>query len=143
MRRKPAIDDALWAQMRAQGQPGIASLFPAVPPSFVAAITADYSAIVWWADAMTGAAQRLAKIRQWFDANPAASVDDTTFQSLRADLADHLKRVVADTREEFGKPWGLLAMNEAAAHKPGATIVIVGPRLVRSKERLLAAVAKP
>jgi hypothetical protein len=143
VRRKPAIDDALWAQMRAQGQPGIASLFPAVPPSFVAAITADYSAIVWWADAMTGAAQRLAKIRQWLDANPAASVDDATFQSLRADLADHLKRVVADTREEFGKPWGLLAMNEAAAHKPGATILVVGPRLVRSKERLLAAVSKP
>jgi hypothetical protein len=34
-------------------------------------------------------------------------------------------------------------MNEAANHRPGATILIAGPSLVRMKERPLAAVAKP
>ena len=143
VRLRPAIDDTLWAQMKEQGQPGFALLFPFVSAPLLGAITADYSTIVWWADAMAGAAQRLAAIRQWFDARPTASLDDATFQRLRSGLADHLKQVAANTTEEFGQPWGLLAMNEAANHRPGATILIAGPSLVRMKERPLAAVAKP
>jgi len=143
VRLRPAIEDPLWAEMKRKGQPGFAKLFPSVSEPLLGDITADYSTIIWWADAMAGAAQRLAAIRQWFVANPSASLDDASFQKLRGDLADHLKQVAAHTTEEFGKPWGLLAMNEAANHRPGATITIAGPKLVRTKERLLAAVAKP
>ncbi len=141
VRLGPARDDHLWAEMKEQGQPGFPALFPFVSEPLLGAITADYSTIVWWADAMAGAAHRLAAIRQWFDAHPSAPVEDATFQKLRADLADHLKKVAAHTTDEFGKPWGLLAMNEAASHRPGAAITIAGPKLVRIKERPLAAVA--
>jgi hypothetical protein len=143
VRLRPASDDSLWAEMKDRGQPGFPMLFPSVPAPLVGAITADYSTIVWWADAMAGAAQRLAAIRQWFDARPSASLDDAAFQKLRGDLSNHLLRVTATTKEEFGQPWGLLAMNEAANRRPGATIVIAGPKLVRTKERPLAAVANP
>jgi hypothetical protein len=142
-RLRPAVDDILWAQMKKQGQPGFATLFPNVSQPLLGAITADYSTIVWWADAMAEAAERLVSIRQWFVANPSASVDDPEFQKLRSDLADHLKRVAANAREEFGEPWGLLAMYEAASHRSGATITITGPKLVRMKERALAAQANP
>jgi hypothetical protein len=141
VRRRPAIDDPLWADMKKKGQPGFAGLFPGVSAPLLQDIVADYSTIIWWADAMTGAAQRLAAIRQWFVANPSASIDDAEFQKLRSNLADHLKQVAATTTEEFGKPWGLLAMNEAANRRPGATITIAGPKLVRAKERSLAVVA--
>jgi hypothetical protein len=141
VRRRPAIEDPLWADMKKKGQPGFAGLFPGVPVPLLKDIVADYSTIIWWADAMTGAAQHLAAIRQWFAANPSASIDDARFQKLRGDLADHLKQVAATTTEEFGKPWGLLAMNEAANRRPGATITIAGPKLVRAKERRLAVVA--
>ncbi|MEI9973774.1 MAG: hypothetical protein WDO73_18000 [Ignavibacteriota bacterium] len=64
IRRRPAIDDGLWARMKDLGQPGIAGLFPGTPAPFLGAITADYSVIMWWADAMAGASQRLAANRQ-------------------------------------------------------------------------------
>jgi hypothetical protein len=143
VRRQPAINDALWAKMKDLGQPGFPSLFPNLAAPLLGAVRADYSTIIWWADAMTGAAQRLAAIRQWFDRNPVASTDDPRFQKLHQDLADHLKQVAAKTTEEFGKPWGLLAMNEAANRRPGAAIVITGPSLVRAKERALTAAASP
>ncbi|SPE39520.1 hypothetical protein SBA3_3270004 [Candidatus Sulfopaludibacter sp. SbA3] len=142
-RLRPAVDDSLWAQMKEQGQPGFPMLFPMLSPPLVGAITADYSTIVWWADAMAEAAERLASIRQWYGANPAASVDDPKFQQLRGALADHLKQVAATTKEEFGQPWGLLAMYEAASRRSGAAITIAGPKLVRMKERALTAVANP
>jgi hypothetical protein len=139
VRLRPATDDVLWARMKDQGQPSFGMLFPLVPAPLVGAITADYSTIVWWADAMAGAGKRMAAIRQWFQSNPTASVDDQAFQKLRADLSDHLLRVTAKTREEFGEPWGLLAMYEAANRRAGATLAIAGPHLVRMKERQLAA----
>ncbi len=140
-RRGPAIDDRLWAQMKERGQANFAPLFPSLPAPLLGAITADYSTIMWWADAMSGAARHLASIRQWFAQNPAAALDDPAFQRLRQDLADHIKTVAARTTAEFGEPWGLLAMHEAAGRRAGATILITGPRLVRTKERALAAVA--
>lgn len=141
VRREPAIDDGLWSSMKAQGQPGFAALFPDVPAPLLGAITADYTAIMWWAGAMAGAGQRLAAIRKWFDQHPAAAVDDPEFQSLRQDLAAHLKRVAATTSEQFGEPWGLIAMDEVSQRRAGANILVTGPKLVRTKQRTLAASA--
>ncbi len=137
IRRKPTIDNGLWAQMKDKGQPGFAQLFPGIPAPFLGAITADYSAIIWWADAMRGAGERLQKIRQWFKQHPQAAIDDPDFQKLRQALADHLASVTQNTHEQFGQPWGLLAMNEASGRRAGASILITGPKLVRSKERPL------
>jgi hypothetical protein len=142
VRRRPAIEDDLWRRMKAAGQPGIPSLFLGVPGPFVGAITADYSTIQWWADTMSDTAQKLAAIRGWLEQNPGASLEEPRFQKLRDDLAAHLREVAANTREEFGEPWGLIAMNQIAGSSAGARILITGPRLVCEKRRALAAMTE-
>jgi hypothetical protein len=141
LRRQPAIDDDLWNRMKAQGQPGFAALFPDVPAPLLGALTADYTAIMWWADAMAGAGQRLAAIRKWFGQHSAAALDDPEFQSLRQDLAAHLKQVASTTSEQFGEPWGLIAMDEASGRRAGASILVTGPKFVSAKQRAVPATA--
>lgn len=141
IRRQPALDDDLWARMKAQGQPGFATLFPDTPAPLLAAIAADYTAIVWWAAAMAGAGQRLAAIRKWFGQHPAAKQDDPEFQTLRQDLAAHMKQVASTTSEQFGEPWGLVAMDRASGRRAIATILITGPKLARTKQRTLTIAA--
>jgi hypothetical protein len=141
IRRQPAIDNDLWSRMKAQGQPGFATLFPNVAAPLLGAITADYTAIVWWANAMSGAAQRLAAIHKWFGQHSSAARDHAEFQSLRGDLAAHLKQVAATTSEQFGEPWGLIAMDEASGRRAGASILITGPKFVTSKQRAVPATA--
>ena len=139
VRRRPAIDDMLWRQMSDAGQPGIATLFSGVAAPLVGAITADYSTIQWWADAMFGTAQQLAVMRVWQKRNPDAAPNDPAFEKLRQQLAAHLKDVAANTRAEFGEPWGLIAMIQLTGRSAGAEILITGPQLVREKRRALAA----
>jgi len=139
VRRRPAIDDMLWRQMSDAGQPGIAALFSGVAAPLVGAITADYSTIQWWADAMFGTAQQLAVMRVWQKRNPDAAPNDPAFEKLRQQLAAHLKDVAANTRAEFGEPWGLIAMIQLTGRSAGAEILITGPQLVREKRRALAA----
>ena len=141
IRREPAIDDGLWARMKAAGQPGDAVLFPNAPAPLLGAITTDYTAVMWWAAAMAGTGRRLAAIRKWFGQHPAVAEDDPEFQSLRQDLASHLKQVVSTTSEQFGEPWGLIAMDQASGRRADATILITGPKLVRTKQRVFAAAA--
>jgi len=131
-RRRPAIDDNLWRQMRTSGQPQFALMFPAEQ---VGAITADYSVIVWWAGAMRSAAERLAEMRAFFNTNPQPSPDDRPFQQLRDKLAEELARVAANTKEDFGRPWGLLAMDLASGRQADAVVIITGPRLALSTQR--------
>jgi hypothetical protein len=138
----PALDDGLWSRMKAQGQPGFGLLFPSESAPLLGAITADYTAIMWWAEAMVGAAQRLAAIRKWFGEHPTTSLDDPEFQSLRQALASHLKAVTATTSEQFGQPWGLVAMDQASGCKASATILMSGPKLVRMKDRVITATAR-
>jgi hypothetical protein len=68
-------------------------------------------------------------------------VDDPEFQSLRQDLAAHLKTVASTTSEQFGEPWGLIAMDEASGRRAGASILITGPKFVSAKQRALPATA--
>lgn len=143
VRRQPAIDNVLWSRMKDVGQPGFAVLFAGVPAPFVGAITADCSTIQWWADAMHRTGQEIAGIRLWLARNATATLEDPAFQKLRQDLAGYLRQVAANTREEFGQPWGLIAMNQLASQRAGAKILITGPKLVRNKRRTLAAVAGP
>jgi hypothetical protein len=143
LRLKPATDDGLWNQMKDTGQPGFPTLFRGAPAPLIAAIQADYSAIAWWTDAMSGAAKRLAAMRVWQASHPGASPNDMEFQKLRRDLADHLLKVAANTKEEFGEPWGLIAMNQLVGQRAGARILLTGPKIVREKRRDLAVVTGP
>jgi hypothetical protein len=140
VRLRPAIDDDLWRKMKAVGQPGFGGLFPGVAPPLVGAIVADYSSIQWWAETMRNTAQQLVKVEQWTSQHPGlAARDDPDFQKLREDLAGHLKQVAANTREEFGQPWGLIAMNQLANRVAGAKLLISSPTFVREKHREPAA----
>jgi hypothetical protein len=138
VRLRPANDDSLWSQMKDVGQPGFAALFPGVPAPLVGALTADYSTIRWWADAMFSTAQKLAAFRLWVSRHPGAASDDSEFAKMRQDLAGHLRQVAANTREEFGQPWGLIAMSRLSDSRPGAKILITSPALVRNAHRALA-----
>jgi len=138
VRLQPATDDGLWSRMKDVGQPGFAGLFPGVPAPLVGGIAADYSTIEWWADAMVGAAQKLAAVRLWLARNPGAGSQDPEFQKMRQDLAGYLRQVAANTRDEFGQPWGLIAMSLLVNGKPGAKILIASPALVRTQRRALA-----
>jgi hypothetical protein len=120
--------------MKDLGQPGFGQVFPNLPAPLVGAIVADYTTIVWWAEAMAGASRRLAAMRRFSRLNPTASPQNTEFQALRNELASHLAKVAANTREEFGQPWGLVAMNEASGRRAPASILILGPRFVRAQD---------
>jgi hypothetical protein len=136
-RRRPAIDDGLWQQMKTTGQPGFARLFPGLNAVAVGVITADYTTIMWWSQAMRDTAELLSAMRAQSTANPA----DPQFRRLRADLAKHLKEVAANTREEFGQPWGMVAMDLVSGRRADARIRITGSRLALSAERPRAVAA--
>jgi hypothetical protein len=71
----------------------------------------------------------------------AAVPSDPRFQKLRAGLAKHLKEVAANTREEFGQPWGMVAMDLVSGRRADARIRITGSRLALSAERPMAIAA--
>jgi hypothetical protein len=135
VRRRPAIEDPLWQRMKQVGQPGLPSLFLGVPAPFVGDIISDYTVIQWWASAMVDTAQQLAKVRLWLAHNSNATADSAEFQSLREQLAVYLRDVAANTRAEFGQPWGLIAMNQLAGPAAPAKLLLIGPLLVRRKSR--------
>lgn len=138
IRLQPATDDVLWRHMKDTGQPGIPALFPGAAEPLTGAIVADYSTIQWWAEAMSTMGQHLAAFRQWHASHAAAFSDDPEFQKRRQDLADQLREIARTTREEFGAPWGLIAMSQLADHRAGARLMITGPRLTVEKNRVLA-----
>lgn len=134
-RRQPAIDDALWAKMKAAGQFNFQPLFPNLTGEQIGVIAADYSVIVWWAATMRGTAEKLAAMRAFLASRPGVVWTDADFQSRRDDLAGHLKAVANDTKEEFGRPWGLIAMDIVSGQAADASIQITGPRLALHRER--------
>lgn len=138
-RRQPAIDDTLWAKMRSTGQPGIPSLFPGLGQIATAVIQADYTVIVWWADAMRTTGEALAEMRAFLAANPSADLNGDDFQELRGKLAKQLRNVAANTKKEFGEPWGLVAMDFASGRRAAAELRILGPRLTLALDRRVGA----
>jgi hypothetical protein len=135
-RLKPATDDALWARMSDLGPPSFRLLFP---EEQVGAVTADYLAIQWWADSMCTAGEILARMTQQADPSSAG------FAELRGDLASCLRDVAAKAHEQFGTPWGLVAMFLASGSAAAASARITGPRVVFIGEpsRATAAIARP
>jgi hypothetical protein len=110
--------DALWAKMREIGnvQSGeFRSMFRDLPPAAVTVIGVDYINIVWWTEAMLATGRKLNAIRQLLSV-PAVARTDPRFLKLKHDLADQLAKLAGRTRQDFGGPWGLLAMNLVAGH---------------------------
>lgn len=132
-RLEPLQNDNLWNQMKAKGQPGFRQLFRSLSEAQIGAITADYTTIVWWAKTMSDTAQKLAEIRRCVTSSSVA--DTEAFEKLRRDFADHLKSVAADTREEFDRPWGLIATDCLTNHRSNARVTLTGPVVSFTRQR--------
>ncbi len=132
-RLRGVSDDQLWAQMRSAGQFNLAPLFPDLSQLQVQAIAADYSVIVWWAGAMSDCAQRVAAMRNLLASNP--NPQSPQFTALRADLAKKLAEVAGNTKDEFGQPWGLVAMDRVSGSRAQARVQIAGSRLALTSDR--------
>jgi hypothetical protein len=125
--------------MKSAGQAQFRFMFP---DEQAGAITADYSLIVWWAEALRSAADPLAAIHAFLKTHSNPSPDDTEYQRLRGQLAKSLANVAGNTKEDFGRPWGLLAMDLATGRQAAGSINITGPRLALSTERARTVAAR-
>lgn len=134
-RRAPATSEDLWREMKKAGQFNFRQLFPGLSDLQVAVISADYTTIMWWAVAMAETAMKLEEIRRYFAANPGPAPDDTLLVSLRKGLAEHLRSVAATSREEFGEPWGLIAVDRVSGGRATAEVQYVGPRIALARKR--------
>jgi hypothetical protein len=126
-RLRPSTDDQLWSRMKVNGPANFAPLFPEATQAAGAA--ADYLTIQWWADAMRGAAEILVKMNR-LAGSAGVSPDDPGFETLRQQLSSHLRDVAAHAQEEFGEPWGLVAMFLANGKQAQPALRITGPRFV-------------
>ncbi len=140
-RLSPLQDDGVWKEMKDGGQPKFRQIFPAATNTQIGAMTADYTTIVWWAKTMNETGKKLAVVRAFLAQNPKMDPENNTFKKLRGDLAEHLKSVAADTREEFGRPWGLIAMDMLTGFRSNASVSFTGPVVSFAKQRAIAMTA--
>jgi hypothetical protein len=137
-RRLPLRDDALWKKMKDAGQPSFRFVLP--PPIAggdetrqalrVGVVAADYSVIVWWAEAMALAADRLAEMLTFLNGRQASSLDtDPAFRKRRADLEDAIVKAIRRNTSTFDDPWGLVALFMASEGTAEAAATVVSPKL--------------
>ena len=65
-------------------------------------------------------------------------VDDPAVYLQKAEHLGGRTIVPPTTREEFGAPWGLLAMNHLIGQRSGAKMLITGPRMTLNQTRAIA-----
>ncbi|HUI57365.1 MAG TPA: hypothetical protein VLY04_20455 [Bryobacteraceae bacterium] len=132
-RLRAATDDDLWARMHREGQTKFGPLFPDLTAQKVGVIVADYTVIVWWANAMNSCGQKIAAMRKLLAVDP--NPESAAFVALREDLAVHLAKVTSETHDEFGRPWGLVVMDQVSGSRAAARVHIAGPRFTLARER--------
>jgi hypothetical protein len=127
-RRKPATDDGLWEEMRTAGQFNFRFIekLKSLNAAQLGAVSTDYVVIAWWAEAMEDMSEQIAKLRRFLDENPGIDPENNNFKSLRRELAQRLRDVAKNTREEFGDPWGLVAMDLLSGRKALARVQVTG-----------------
>jgi len=138
VRLKPLQNDDLWKDMKDRGQTRFRTLLPDATALQIGLISADYSTIVWWAKTMTETGKALLRVRTFFAKNPGVDPKNEDFLKLRTDLAQHLRAVAADTKEEFGRPWGLIAMDMLTGHRAEARATFIGPVISMNRARPVA-----
>jgi len=132
-RLRAATDDDLWARMHREGQTRFGPLFPDLTLQQVGVIVADYTVIVWWAEAMNSCGQRIVAMRKLLAADP--NPESAAFAAMRKDLADHLAKVTSETHDQFGRPWGLVAMDQISGCRAAASVHLAGPRFTLVRQR--------
>jgi hypothetical protein len=90
---------------------------------------------------MSACAKKVAAMRTLMAANP--DPESPQFLALRADLAKKLASVASHSVEQFGQPWGLVAMDRVSGCQAAGKVQIAGSRfaLIRSRQGALTAAA--
>ena len=130
-RLPPMRDDDLWTRMKPLG-PTESSGFIRLDEfrsirgeaTKVQTIIGDYLVIVWWANSMAKLGESLAKLRNFLKENPDTQPADAKFQTLRRQVGKTIRDVVKDTKERFGDPWGLVAMDRAGNQRGHARVTL-------------------
>ena len=127
-RRIPGVQPEIFARMRAIGNVKsveFRALFPRLNDVQVGAVGVDYLTIEWWAKSMHELGGPLQRVREFLSKNPAADLrKDRTFTKLRGKLSAQMRHVAGDTKEQFGAPWGLVAMYLASGRNAAASVRI-------------------
>ena len=84
---------------------------------------------------MNTTAKKLVAMQTFLASHPNADDENNDFKKLRSDLASHLRSVAANTKENFGRPWGLLAMFIASGKRAGRKTMLVGHNISLGKEQ--------
>ena len=107
-------NDAAWAAMREAGDaPGFHDILylSHLSETELAAVSADYFSIAWWADAFVKVAPLLTATLAAVDAAPAGKPsDDANFMKQRGRLADALGGIARNTDAVFAPGWGEAAV---------------------------------
>jgi hypothetical protein len=124
-RLRPLENDAIWHSMQ-EGTTTFATVLreQGFAAEYIPAISADYSAIKWWAAAMHDVGEALARVLKFFSEEPRADVGNHTLAQLRKELDNKLSRVAANTHDHFAEPWGFLVMDLASGRKAPITLQI-------------------
>ena len=81
-----------------------------IPANRVPVVGTDFLNVVFLADAMQSAGQKLQAIDQFLANNPSIDPSHHNFQQLKKQLADALGKVAQQATTDFGGPWGFEAM---------------------------------
>ena len=130
-------DDDLWRQMKDNDNVGSAAFAELVrsrtPVSLAPSVVGvDYLNITRWASALNSAAQGLVAIRGFINQHPNLDPNNHDFIARKRDLARCLSGVAARTREDFGGPWGVIAMCLLASRVAKG----VSPKLLITNQRI-------
>lgn len=120
--RRRIGSDPDWERMKEAGQAQFEMLFPGARSLEVGLLRGDYSAIVWWAEAMEEAAEALQEIEALHAGHggPAPAPDSPEFAGRRRELAERLAEVASRAHKRFSEPWGLVAMDLACGRRAHA-----------------------
>jgi len=105
VRRSVLANDAAWQAMDESGNPAQFQFIGALSglgPTQLGAVTADWTAIAWWADAMEKIGPALA--------GALAGTGSPDFMKKRQKLAGLLASVTRNTHAAFVGGWGLAVM---------------------------------
>jgi hypothetical protein len=141
-RRIPLRDAALWQRMKTAGATRFRFLLPSPITGgspeheslHVQVVVADYTMIVWWAEAMASASAAIADLRAYLTGPPRVAPDehDPEFTKRRTRVSEAMVKAVQKNRTSFGRdPWGLVAMFYAAKRSGAVKGAVVSPSLTR------------
>ena len=125
-RLRPATDNVLWERMKKLGPANFHELLPRPQAD---GVRPDYLAIQWWAESMRSTADVLVRMNQ----------DGADVLAMRDELGRHLRTVAARAHEQFGSPWGLVALFIVSGEAAETETHIAGPKFAFAARKALRA----